>query len=41
MSVLSAIEHTVESLARVLDGGSPEMLELPILIGLEQHQLEY
>jgi len=41
MSALSAIEHTVESLARVLDDGSPELLELPILIGLEQHQLEY
>lgn len=41
MSVLSAIEQLVESLARVLDGGSPEVLELPILIGLEQHQLEY
>lgn len=41
MSVLSAIEQLIESLARVLDGGTPEMLELPILIGLEQHQLEY
>lgn len=41
MSVLSAIEHTVESLARVLDGGSAELLELPVLIGLEQHQLEF
>lgn len=41
MSVLSAIEHTIESLARVLDGGAPELLELPILVGLDQHQLEY
>lgn len=41
MSALSAIEHTVESLARVLDDGSPELLELPILIGLAQHPLEY
>lgn len=41
MSALSAIEHTVESLARVLDGGSAELLELPVLIGLEQHQLEF
>ena len=41
MSALSAIEHSVESLARVLDGGSAELLELPILIGLEQHQLEF
>lgn len=41
MSALSAIEYTVESLARVLDGGSAELLELPVLIGLEQHQLEF
>lgn len=40
MSVLSAIEHTIESLARVYDGGSETLLELPILIGLEQHRLE-
>lgn len=40
MSVLSAIEHTVESLARVYDGGSDTLLELPNLIGLEQHHLE-
>jgi CRISPR-associated protein Cas1 len=40
MSVLSAIEHTVESLARVYDGGSETLLELPVLIGLEQHRLE-
>jgi len=40
MSVLSAIEHTIESLARVYDGGSDTLLELPTLIGLEQHRLE-
>ncbi len=40
MSVLSAIEHTIESLARVYDGGSETLLELPVLIGLEQHRLE-
>lgn len=40
MSVLSAIEHTIESLARVYDGGSESLLELPVLIGLEQHRLE-
>ena len=40
MSVLSAIEHTIESLARVYDGGSETLLELPSLIGLEQHRLE-
>lgn len=40
MSVLSAIEHTIESLARVYDGGSETLLELPSIIGLEQHRLE-
>lgn len=40
MSVLSAIEHTIESLARVYDGGGETLLELPTLIGLEQHRLE-
>ena len=40
MSVLSAIEQTIESLARVYDGGSETLLELPVLIGLEQHRLE-
>jgi CRISPR-associated protein Cas1 len=40
MSVLSAIEQTIESLARIYDGGSESLLELPTLIGLEQHQLE-
>ena len=40
MSVLSAIEHSVESLARIYDGGNETLLELPTLIGLEQHRLE-
>lgn len=40
MSVLSAIEQTIESLARIYDGGSETLLELPVLLGLEQHQLE-
>jgi CRISPR-associated protein Cas1 len=40
MSVLSAIEQTIESLARIYDGGSETLLELPMLIGLEQHRLE-
>lgn len=40
MSVLSAIEHTIESLARIYDGGSEALLELPVLIGIEQHRLE-
>lgn len=40
MSVLSAIEHSIESLARIYDGGSEALLELPTLIGMEQHRLE-
>ncbi len=40
MSVLSAIEQAVESLARIYDGGDPGLLELPTLIGLEPHRLE-
>lgn len=40
MSVLSAIEHMIESLARIYDGGSETLLELPGIIGLEQHHLE-
>jgi len=40
MSVLSAIEQTVESLARIYDGGNAGLLELPTLIGLEPHRFE-
>ena len=40
MSVLSAIEQSVESLARIYEGGDAGLLELPLLIGLEQHRLE-
>lgn len=40
MSVLSAIEHTIESLARIYDGGNESLIELPGIIGLEQHRLE-
>jgi CRISPR-associated protein Cas1 len=40
MSVLSAIEHMIESLARIYDGGNESLLELPDIIGLEQHRLE-
>ncbi|MFA5242420.1 MAG: type II CRISPR-associated endonuclease Cas1 [Sulfuricella sp.] len=40
MSVLSAIEHMIESLARIYDGGSETLLELPGITGLEQHRLE-
>lgn len=41
MSVLSAIEHVLESLARLYDGNDKTCLELPSLIGLELHRLEY
>lgn len=41
MSVLSAIEHVVESLARVYDRNDTMYLELPSLIGLEPHRLEH
>ncbi|SFI85108.1 type II CRISPR-associated endonuclease Cas1 [Nitrosomonas sp. Nm34] len=41
MSVLSSIEHTIESLARLYDGNDKTCLELPDLIELEPHRLEY
>ncbi len=41
MSVLSAIEQNVESLARIYEGGDAALLELPTLIGLEQHHFEF
>lgn len=37
MSVLASIEQATESLARLYDGGSEQVLELPRLIGLRQH----
>lgn len=40
MSVLSAIEYAVESLARVYEGDTHEM-DLPRLIGLQPHALEH
>jgi len=40
MSVLSAIEYSVESLVRVYEGDTREM-DLPRLIGLQPHALEY
>jgi len=40
MSVLSAIEQSIESLGRALDQGNENRIELPILIGLEQHVAE-
>lgn len=40
MSVLSAIEQSVESLARIFEGEPESALELPMLTGLRQHQRE-
>lgn len=40
MSMLSAIEYAVESLVRVYEDQATE-INLPVLIGLQQHQLEY
>lgn len=40
MSALAAIEYAVESLARLYEGHSKE-LDLPVLVGLQAHRLEY
>lgn len=40
MTVLSSIEQAAESLARLYDGGSELVLELPSLKGLQQHHYE-
>lgn len=40
MSVLSSVEHAAESMARMYEGGSEQVLELPSLIGLNQHRYE-
>lgn len=40
MSVLSSIEHSIESLARVLECGDDKLIELPGLIGIDQHVVE-
>jgi CRISP-associated protein Cas1 len=40
MSVLSSIEQAAESLARLYDGGSELVLEMPTLIGLNAHRYE-
>ena len=41
MSVLSAIEQMIESLARIYDGEGDSPVELPGIIGLDQHSPEY
>ena len=40
MSVLASVEQAAESLARLYDGGSEQVLEMPRLIGLNQHRYE-
>ncbi len=40
MSVLASIEQAAEALARLYDGGSEQVLELPCLIKLRQHAFE-
>jgi CRISPR-associated protein Cas1 len=40
MSVLASVEQAAESLARLFDGGSEQVLELPKLSGLNQHRFE-
>ncbi|MCM2295313.1 type II CRISPR-associated endonuclease Cas1 [Rhodoferax sp.] len=40
MSVLAAVEQAAESIARLFDDGSEQVLEMPCLLGLKQHQYE-
>ncbi len=40
MNVLASVEQAAESLARMYDGGSEKALEMPRLIGLNQHRHE-
>jgi CRISPR-associated protein Cas1 len=40
MNVLASVEQAAESLVRLYDGGSEQLLELPRLIGLNQHRYE-
>ena len=40
MSVLASVEQAAESLARMYDSGSEQTLEMPTLIGLNQHRYE-
>lgn len=39
-STLNAIDLAVESLARIYESGAEGVLELPLLIGLHEHQRE-
>ncbi len=40
MTVLAAIEHSVEALLRMVDGGNETLLEWPTLLPLRQHRVE-
>ena len=40
MSVLASIVQVTESLLRLYEGGNESVLELPVLIGLQQHEFE-
>lgn len=40
MNVLASIEQATQSLIRLYEGGNECVLELPILIGLQQHEFE-
>jgi len=40
MTVLASVEQAAESLARLYDGGSELVLEMPRIIGLNQHRYE-
>lgn len=40
MSVLASVEQAAESLARLFDGGSEQVLEFPRLLRLNQHRFE-
>ena len=40
MSVLASVEQAAESLARLFDSGNEQVLEMPQLLGLNQHRYE-
>jgi CRISPR-associated protein Cas1 len=40
MSVIASIEQAAESLVRLYDGGDDDSLEMPLLIGLNEHRHE-
>lgn len=40
MTVIASVEQAAESIARLYDGGSEEVLELPRVVGLGQHRRE-